>query len=63
MQHKQLLIPGFPDGAQRIGEAVSIVEKDGWVTYFVGGDDYWPYLGNFWTIRADLFAVNWPDWG
>jgi hypothetical protein len=34
------LIPGFPDGAQRIGEAVSIVEKDSWVTYFAGADDY-----------------------
>ena len=41
--HKQLLIPGFPDGAQRIGEAVSIVEKDGWVSYFVGGDDYFKH--------------------
>ena len=38
--HKQRLIPGFPDGAQRIGEGISIDEKDGWVTYFVGGDDY-----------------------
>ena len=38
--HKQLFIAGFPDGAQRIGEGISIVEKDGWVTYFVGGDDY-----------------------
>ena len=37
---KQTLIPGFPDGAQRIGEALSIVEKDGWVTYFVGSDNY-----------------------
>ena len=38
--HKQLFMPGFPDGAQRIGEAVSIVEKDGWVSYFVGSDNY-----------------------
>ncbi len=37
---KQALIPGFPDGAQRIGEALSIVGKDGWVTYFVGSDNY-----------------------
>ena len=36
---KQVLIPGFPHGAQRIGEALSILEKDGRATYFVGGDN------------------------
>ena len=40
---KQMLIPGFPQGAQRIGEALSIVEKDGRVTYFVGGDNYFSH--------------------
>lgn len=40
---KQLLIPGFPQGAQRIGEALSILEKDGRVTYFVGGDNYFSH--------------------
>ena len=39
----QLLIPGFPVGAQRIGEALSILEKDGRVTYFVGGDNYFSH--------------------
>jgi hypothetical protein len=41
--HKQRFIPGFPEGAQRIGESVSIVEKDGWVTYFLGGDNYFTH--------------------
>ena len=37
---KQMLIAGFPDGAQRIGQALSILKQDGWVTYFVGGDNF-----------------------
>jgi transposase-like protein len=37
---KQSLIPGFPVGAQRIGESLSILERDGQVIYFVGGDNY-----------------------
>ena len=37
---KQSLIPGFPEGAQRIGQALSILKQDGRVTYFVGGDNY-----------------------
>ncbi len=37
---KQSFIPGFPVGAQRIGEALSILKQDGRVTYYVGADDY-----------------------
>ena len=37
---KQSFIPGFPEGAQRVGEALSILKQDGRVTYFVGGDNY-----------------------
>ena len=33
----QLLLPGFPDGASRIGDTLSILKKDGRFTYFVGG--------------------------
>ena len=40
---KQLLIPGFPIGAQRIGESLSILERDGQVIYFVGGDNYFSH--------------------
>jgi hypothetical protein len=40
---KQSLIPGFPVGAQRIGESLSILERDGKVIYFVGGDNYFSH--------------------
>jgi hypothetical protein len=40
---KQSLIPGFPIGAQRIGESLSILERDGQVIYFVGGDNYFSH--------------------
>jgi hypothetical protein len=39
----QLLLPGFPDGASRIGDGLSILKKDGRVTYFVGGDNYFSH--------------------
>jgi len=35
----QLLLQGFPDGAMRIGPALSVLKKDGRVTYFVGSDN------------------------
>ena len=39
--YKQDFLPGFPDGAQRIGRSsLSILEKDGIVTYFLGSDNY-----------------------
>jgi hypothetical protein len=41
--HKQSPLPGFPDGAQRIGTWLSILEKNGVVTYFVGGDNYFSH--------------------
>jgi prepilin-type processing-associated H-X9-DG protein len=40
---RQLLLPGFPDGSSRIGDALSILKKDGRVTYFVGGDNYFSH--------------------
>ncbi len=39
----QLLLQGFPDGASRIGGALSILEKNGHVTYFVGADNYFSH--------------------
>lgn len=36
----QLLLQGFPVGASRINEWVSILEKDGQVTYFIGADSF-----------------------
>ncbi len=40
---KQQLLPGFPEGAQKVGAALNILEKDGTVTYFVGGDNYFSH--------------------
>jgi DNA-binding CsgD family transcriptional regulator len=40
---KQSLLPGFPEGAVKIGVALSILEKDDTVTYFVGGDNYFSH--------------------
>jgi hypothetical protein len=39
----QLLLQGFPDGAIRIGPALSVLKKDGRVTYFVGPDNYFSH--------------------
>jgi hypothetical protein len=39
----QLLLQGFPDGASRIGDVVSVLKKDGRVTYFVGADNYYSH--------------------
>jgi len=40
---RQLLLPGFPEGASRIGGAVSLLRKDGVFTYFVFGDNYFSH--------------------
>ena len=40
----QLLLQGFPDGAIRIGAALSVLKKEGRVTYFVGSDNCFSHL-------------------
>ena len=41
---KHDFLRGFPDGAQRIGRSsLSILEKDGAVTYFLGTDNYFKH--------------------
>jgi len=39
----QLLLQGFPDGAIRIGAVLSVLKKEGRVTYFVGPDNYYSH--------------------
>ena len=39
----QLLFAGFPEGAIRIGSILSILKKEGEVTYFVGDDNYFSH--------------------
>ncbi len=40
---RQRFLEGFPEGAHRVGDTVSILEKDGQVTYFVGSDNYFSH--------------------
>lgn len=40
---RQLFLPGFLDGVQKIGNGVGILERDGQVTYLVGADNYFPH--------------------
>jgi hypothetical protein len=55
---KQSLIPGVPVGAQRIGESLSILERDGQVIYFVGGDNYFSHpQGDVKTRRFVLASL------
>ena len=39
----QLLLQGFPDGAIRIGSTLSVLKKEGRVTYFVGSDSFFSH--------------------
>lgn len=39
----QLLLQGFPDGAIRIGVTLSVLKKEGQVTYFLGSDNYFSH--------------------
>jgi hypothetical protein len=39
----QLLLHGFPDGAIRIGSTLSVLKKEGRVTYFVGPDNFYSH--------------------
>jgi hypothetical protein len=40
---RQRFLPDFPEGSLRIGEMLSILEKEGRTTYFVGGDNYYSH--------------------
>ena len=39
----QLFLPGFPEGSIKIGNSLSILKKEGRVTYFVGNDNYFSH--------------------
>jgi hypothetical protein len=39
----QPFLQGFPDGAIRIGSTLSVLKKEGRVTYFVGADSYFAH--------------------
>lgn len=40
---RQAFLPGFPDGAEKIGSVLSILVRDRTVTYFVGSDNYFSH--------------------
>ena len=54
--YKQSTLPGFPDGAQKIGTWLSILEKDGLVTYFLGGDNYFSHPSG--DRKSERFALT-----
>jgi transposase-like protein len=51
----QLLLQGFPDGAIRIGATLSVLKKEGRVTYFVGSDSYFSHPES--DSGAQRFAI------
>ena len=40
---RQLLLQGSPDGAIRIGSTLSVLKKEGRITYFVGPENYFSH--------------------
>ena len=51
----QLLLHGFPDGAIKIGPILSVLDKDGQRTYFVGADNYFSHPSG--DTSAERFAL------
>jgi len=51
----QLLLQGFPDGAIRIGSTLSVLKKEGRVTYFVGPDNFYSHPES--DLAGKRFAI------
>lgn len=51
----QILLPGFPEGAERINTMLSILRQDKQVTYFVGGDNYFSHAED--DTAGERFAL------
>ncbi len=51
----QLLLPGFPDGSIRIGSDLSVLKKDGRVTYFVGMDNLYSHPES--SVNSQRFII------
>lgn len=52
----QLFLPGFPEGAVRVGNTLSILNKDGNVTYFIGADNYYSHKEDDIQTRRFILA-------
>jgi len=51
----QLLLQGFPDGAIRIGSVLSVLKKEGQVTYFIGPDNFYSHADS--DLAGQRFAI------
>jgi hypothetical protein len=51
---RQPFLPDFPEGAIKIGPSLSILKKEGLVTYFAGGDNYYSHPEG--DLKAERFA-------
>jgi len=51
----QLLLQGFPDGAIRIGPTLSVLKKEGRVTYFTGPDNFYSHPAS--DLAGQRFAI------
>ncbi len=52
----QILLPGFPEGAERINPMFSILRQDKLVTYFVGSDNYFSHAED--DAAGERFALS-----
>ncbi len=52
----QILLPGFPAGAERINPMLSILRQDKQVTYFIGGDNYFSHAED--DAASERFALS-----
>ena len=43
---RQTFLPGFPQGAERVGELLSILPLENTVTYFIGSDSYFSHAAD-----------------
>lgn len=53
---RQLFLPGFPEGSAKIGDTLSILQKDGLITYFVSGDNYYSHRKG--DTQSQRFALS-----
>jgi len=51
----QLLLQGFPEGVTRIGSSLSVLDKEGMRTYFIGIDNYFSHPTE--DAGAERFAM------
>lgn len=53
----RLFLPGFPEGSIKIGASLSILSKEGRVTYFLGADNYFSHRSDDEPSRRFILAT------